>query len=75
MIFDTYERDFYLDMDKELPGPILRTQKELTEYLSGSHTTGESYAEFCKKYLGACDGHSTDRIFAMINDLYNDKEI
>lgn len=74
--FDTYERDFYLDMDRELPGPLLRTQEELTEYIRKGHFAAHGgYEEFCAKYVGACDGHSTERIVSMIEDLYHDRDL
>ena len=72
--YDTYERDFYLDMERDLPGPILKTQKELQEFLSkGEFDVNDSYAAFCDKYMGACDGHSTERIAKLIEDLYHER--
>ncbi|MBQ6440321.1 MAG: CDP-glycerol glycerophosphotransferase family protein [Mogibacterium sp.] len=71
--YDTYERDFYLDMEHELPGPLLKTQEELMHYLKGQVINFEdNYSRFCEKYAGACDGHSTERICDLINDLYHD---
>lgn len=69
--YDSYERDFYMDFEKELPGPLLRTQEELTEYIiKGEHLIESDYETFREKYLGACDGHSTDRICKLIEDYY-----
>ncbi len=77
--YDTYERDFYLDTDTELPGPVFKTQDEFIGFLVGEqgkngHVDRNSDS-FCEKYLGACDGHSSERIADLITDLYHDKEI
>ena len=73
--YDTYERDFYLDMDRDLPGPLLKTQEELYEYIGkGAYTVSDGFAAFCDKYMGACDGHSTERIARLIDDLYHDRK-
>ena len=72
--YDTYERDFYLDMERDLPGPLLTTQEELYEYIStGAYDVSEGYGAFCDKYMGACDGHSTERIAELIDGLYHDR--
>lgn len=72
--FDDYDRDFYIDFEKELPGPLLRTQEELLEYLSrGEYPLMKSFEEFHEKYVGACDGHSTERIVELIKQLLEEK--
>lgn len=81
--YDSYERDFYMDFDSELPGPLLKSQEELEKYLTGylesstiraetgeATTAEQGYEEFLDKYLGACDGHSTERICRLIEKLY-----
>ena len=69
--YDTYNRDFYMDFDSELPGPLLRTQDELQDYLAADESGGTgNYRDFCEKYLGACDGHSTERIAALIEEFF-----
>ena len=40
--YDEYDRDFYLDFDHELPGPIITTEDALIEV----HTTGEYPLQF-----------------------------
>ena len=69
--YDDYDRDFYMDFDNELPGPLLRTQEELTEYLrQDEHPLMDDFENFYNKYMGACDGHSTERIVALIKEMF-----
>ena len=64
--YDSYERDFYLDYERDLPGELLRTQEELTAYLrQEDYTVSEKQEAFVTKYMGACDGHSTERLIAV----------
>lgn len=70
--YDIYDRDFYMDFDNELPGPLLRTQEELASFIGQEeYPLAENYDEFSHKYMGACDGHSTERIVKLIKDMYN----
>lgn len=72
--YDTYERDFYIDFENDLPGEILRTQEELFRYLrQEEHPIAEKYDAFYKKYMGACDGHSSERIAEVIKNLIYEK--
>ena len=72
--YDTYDREFYLDFDRELPGRILRTQDELLDYLSeGAYAADSGYDEFYTKYMSACDGRSTERVTELIKQLYYDR--
>lgn len=67
--FDQYDRDFYLDYDKELPGPLFKTEEDLLAYLrQNEYVEDEKLTAFVAKYMGACDGHSTERIAAIINE-------
>ena len=69
--YDDYDRNFYFDYSSELPGPLLRTQDELISYLEQcDYSLPSSYSKFRKKYMGACDGHSTDRIAKIIEDMF-----
>ena len=73
--YDDYDRDFYIDFDKELPGPVLRNQEELVNYLKNKdHPLAQDYDSFYQKYMGACDGHSTERIIGLIEDMYYGKD-
>ncbi len=59
------ERGFYIDYRK-IPYPVAETEEELIQALRTHHdwlyTHREEIEAFGKKYVGACDGHSTDRI-------------
>ena len=69
--YDSYDRDFYMDFENEAPGPILKTQEELFGFLrQEEYPLADDYEAFYEKYMGACDGHSTERIAAIIEDLY-----
>lgn len=69
--YDDYDRDFYMDFDNELPGELLKTQEELTEYLRrDDHPLLDDYENFYEKYMGACDGHSTERICEAIKEMF-----
>lgn len=73
--YDDYDRNFYFDYNSELPGPLLKTQEELISYLEQcDYSLPDSYSEFRKKYMGACDGKSTDRIVKLIEDLFYGRE-
>ena len=73
--YDSYERDFYVDFDNDLPGPILRTQEELFSYLQEEkHPLVEDYEQFYEKYIGACDGHSTERIVKTIEEMFREQK-
>ena len=70
--YDDYDRDFYMDFENEHPGELLKTQEELFEYIrKGDHPLLENFEEFYQKYIGACDGHSTERIVNLIKEMYN----
>ena len=72
--YDTYTRDFYMDFDTELPGPILKTQEELFNYLrQDDYPLADGYETLRQKYMGACDGHSTERIVSIITDMFYDR--
>jgi CDP-glycerol glycerophosphotransferase (TagB/SpsB family) len=64
-----------MDFDSELPGPLLRDQSELEEYLCMSeHPLMENYDKFYDKFMSACDGHSTERIVTLIESMYHRKD-
>ena len=65
---DSYldERGFYYDYDSMTPGPILKTTEELGDWilsLDEGFDRTEIHA-FRERFMGACDGHSTERIIA-----------
>lgn len=71
MIFYSYDLDsyydwrgFYYDYDEMTPGPVCRTMDELIEALAHveEQFNQEQMAAFREKFMGACDGHATERI-------------
>lgn len=65
----SYNRDFYLNYPDDLPGEVLKTQDELTEFIKNPnrHIITDKYNEFVEKYMSGCDGKSAERIAKMIN--------
>ncbi|MBO5089120.1 MAG: CDP-glycerol glycerophosphotransferase family protein, partial [Lachnospiraceae bacterium] len=65
------ERGFYYPYEEFVPGPIVKTTKELIQQLHCIEEYDISKIEaFCKQYMSACDGHSTKRIldYAISNE-------
>ena len=74
MIFFAYDlghyrdqlRGFYLDFDKEAPGPILTTTSEVVAALAGIDDVAQRYREkitkFAATYAPLDDGHASDRV-------------
>ena len=58
-------RGFYLD-PKDFPAPVVKTAKELKAVLStemySKQNTELQLDQFFEKYMGACDGHVTERV-------------
>lgn len=65
-----YDRGFYLDYNKDLPGEIIENLDDFLEFLKDEsrHQLTPKYDEFVDKYMSACDGHSTERIAKIVND-------
>ena len=66
--YDAYAdeiRGLYIDMEKELPGPILRTNEELVHALHHMDEIEEQYkqryAEFYDRFCCVDDGHACQR--------------
>jgi CDP-glycerol glycerophosphotransferase (TagB/SpsB family) len=61
-------RGFYLDY-QTIPYPIARTGAELTDAIRGGQAWMETHREaidaFRERYVGACDGHATERIMQL----------
>ncbi len=68
--YGNYERDFYLDYDKDLPGEIISDSEELLPALrrAADVSTEEKVKQFRDKYMGACDGESTQRAVELIEN-------
>lgn len=67
---DQYERGFYLNYPDDLPGSVLYTSDELIDHLTkdGRYKMEEKFSVFVQNYMSGCDGHSAQRIAALIND-------
>ena len=64
---DEYDdwRGFYYNYDELTPGPVFKDNESLVDWLVNVEerfNVGEVEA-FCKKFMSACDGHSTERIY------------
>lgn len=65
---ELYDRGFYLPYDDTLPGKMAKSQEELIECITNEERKmlSSTYEVFVEKYMGACDGHSTERIASLI---------
>lgn len=71
--YEGYNRDFYLDYDKELPGELIRDFDSLLRYIrTGNYKTDDQANAFRDKYMSACDGKSSARIAAEIQTILNE---
>ena len=61
-------RGFYYDYDEMTPGPIFATTKELADWVEhlDERFDPAEVAAFREKFMGACDGHATERIIATV---------
>ena len=61
-------RGFYYNYSELAPGPVCKTMDELTDAIRQSETAfdREKLAAFRKKFMSACDGHSTERIEQLV---------
>ena len=69
---DTYERGVFMDYENELPGKVITEQEDLIHCIkmrSYEDNAHEKIAAFRDKYLGACDGHSSERIASIIDKM------
>lgn len=58
-------RGFYYDYDELTPGPVVATNEELVDYLLhlDERFDVDQVRAFREKFMSACDGHATDRIY------------
>ena len=66
--YDSYDCDFYLDFERDVPGEIIKSPSELLEAIrrADENAYADSSLKFKEKQMGACDGNSTDRVVALI---------
>ena len=64
-------RGFYYDFEEFAPGPIIRNDRDLIRCIVNidKYDIGK-VKEFRKKYMGACDGMSTERI---IHEIFSEE--
>ncbi|MBR3095912.1 MAG: CDP-glycerol glycerophosphotransferase family protein [Clostridia bacterium] len=64
----TYERSFYLDLDRDLPGPLTESADDVLPLLRQVREAppAERIRAFCARQTAACDGRSTARVAALI---------
>ena len=65
-------RGLYYDFDEITPGPLCKTTEELVDYIKNINERfdKEQVISFKKKFMGSCDGHSTERIVSFVeNDV------
>lgn len=71
-------RGFYIDMEKELPGPLLYTSAEVLKALCDIHKVeaeyAEKYREFCERFCSLDDGHAAERIVKRIFENGTEKD-
>lgn len=75
IIFFAYDLDDYLDQrgmyydyDEITPGPVCKTNQEMIDYIQHIDERFDKQAviDFKRKYVGACDGHATERTIGLI---------
>lgn len=72
--YDTYEREFYLNFEEDLPGEIVKNCDKLLSSIRAANLGGtetEEMKAFKQREVGACDGHSTERVVNLINSYLN----
>ncbi|MGO1879579.1 MAG: CDP-glycerol glycerophosphotransferase family protein [Microbacterium gubbeenense] len=62
-------RGFYFDLEKRVPGPVVRTQDELIEALEMDPSAyADAYAEWRSVFNARDDGHAAERVVARLID-------
>ena len=64
------DRGLYYDYDEITPGPVCKTNEEMIEYIANIETrfNKQEIIDFKNKYVGACDGHATERTLQLLED-------
>lgn len=57
-------RGFYYDYDELTPGPVVKTNEEIIDYISNIDKlfNKQEVIDFKNKFMSSCDGHATERI-------------
>lgn len=63
-------RGFYYPYEEMAPGPIVRTTEDVIEYLKNLENgfDKERVHRFREKFMGACDGHATQRLIQLLEN-------
>jgi CDP-glycerol glycerophosphotransferase (TagB/SpsB family)/glycosyltransferase involved in cell wall biosynthesis len=74
--WEDYEREFYLSFPDDLPGVLATDWVDLPEALRKTlaQPRTDKLSAFRKRQMGACDGHSTERVVDLMNRWVADKE-
>ena len=68
--YDEYNRDFYLDYEKDAPGIIFRNYGDLEQYIcKGEFKDVATVQDFRNRYMSACDGKSGERLARAVEEL------
>ena len=68
--YDEYNRDFYLDYEKDLPGKMFRNYGDLEQYIcKGEFKDVAMVQDFRNRYMSACDGKSGERLAHAVEKL------
>ena len=64
------ERGLYYDFDEITPGPLCRTNEEMLDYIKhiDERFDKQEVTDFKNKFMCCCDGHSSERILALVED-------
>ena len=82
MLFFAYDLDdyndwrgFYYPYEEMTPGPVCQTTQEMIDYIRKlpAGFDQEQVHAFKEKFMGACDGHATDRILQLVMGPNQDK--
>jgi CDP-glycerol glycerophosphotransferase len=85
MLFFTYDlekyrdvlRGFYINIEEELPGPLLYTTDEIIDSIKNIETLGKKYSDryeqFYEKFCGLEDGHASEKVAKAVFQLGGEK--
>lgn len=70
----TKDRGLYFDFDQYVYGEVAKNTDELIASIENHNMCDELRGDFYEKFMGACDGHCTDKICRMmLGDDYRDR--
>lgn len=64
------ERGLYYNFDEVTPGPLCRTNEEMIDYIKhiDERFNKQEIVDFKNRFMRCCDGHSSERILALIKE-------